>query len=258
MNRHSRHGKSRIGLAVLLTLLFTAPTLPVRAGNIERVQLCVDYDLDATDDTAVLYVGEAELALGDWKRGLGRIATSGSSTTTSSFTASSGALGSTVGVNDLLRVVYLQGETSGQEVIRRVITDTSVDQVVVDAAWDLSLSGGYQYTWKDFTTGTATTSGQVPVNHLRSVSLTWQIDQLSLGSGGIEINVECRDAGYLSAWNTLYTATYTAVQTPVTYTIANNTFAYCRLTMELTGTDDGGDLTTNLEKITATLSGIAR
>lgn len=240
-----------------LALLVLLPTL-VSAQARTFVQLCVDYDLDATDDTAVVYLGVNNQPLNDWKPGFGRITTSGSSTTTTSNTASSGALEGTIGVNDLLRVVYTQGETMGQEVIRRVVTDTSVNEVVVDAAWDLSLSGGYHYTYRDFSTGTAATSGQVPVNHLKTVSMTWQIDQFSVTAGGLEINMECRDAGYLSAWNTVYTAVYTATQVPVTYTISDNTFAYCRLTMELTGSDDGADTGANLEKVTATLSGLSK
>jgi hypothetical protein len=257
MSKPSRNFRARV---VYLTLaLYTIASMfclvpPVVANDIGlsgTYPLAVDYDLDSTTYTAVCYTGRMGRVLDDWIPGNARITTSSSTTTTTSLTSSTSAF-QAVEQYDALLVMQ-----NGLPLRRYVSAAASVDSITVNSAWDLSdLTAGYRYSYRNFTTGTAAESCWIPVAGYKSFTVQFIIDQMVV-TGGIDFKLECRMEAAISSPSVIFSNNYTAADSDG-YSVQNNEWDQCRVMVKIGTSDDGGDLTTNAEKVSAFFQGSIR
>lgn len=196
--------------------------------------------------------------------GLNKIKTTGSSATVD---AASGTPFADVAAGDEITVLPIGGANSA--VVFYVLTRASSTQITADRAIDLSGNGatGYSFSFRTLTKGTADDVGWFEVSDgWTSRQITFQVEQLSLLSGSLAVQIDCKGA---SPW-----AKPTKVYPPVgltgqcgtgLFTVAGATarcayvlaleerWSACRFGVSLT--DDANDLTTNLEKVTAWFEG---
>lgn len=180
-----------------------------------------------------------------------KIKTAGSSTTTVSNVASSGAF-KNVNVGDIIAVT-----TDGIRLERVVVTNADDDTVTVDTAWDLT--GGFNYSWRDVSCGTGATSGSIPVADFEDFRLTAQVAQMNATS--IDLQVECKhpEGVFLVVATKNVTAGGTGTANYLTYPAvgiagADEAFFACRVGYKV-NTDDGDDTGANAEQINVFLSG---
>lgn len=181
--------------AVLLLMLLASSA---RAGGTQQKTFFLDYDLNATSYVYQVY--------GDEIQGRGFIATVGSSTT---VTASNGtpfaglAAGYEITVN-----------LDGVETRRTISTWTSTTSIVVNTAINLSAqSGGYRFSWRSVTNGTATTNGWVPTGHLKNMDVVVVFTTLT-GTDGVDVSVECRGLGDATTPLQVLTGNYSGTTAP--------------------------------------------
>lgn len=221
--------------------------------------LFANYDLDST--TAISCV------LGTERPITQTISTSGSSTTVAAAVASSGPF-ETVAVGD---VIYVFDSTN----IRRgrlVTARASANSITVDTA--INITPAQTFRTRTRACGTTATDGWFSPRSDTRWSVTVQVDQLSVASGGVGVQLQCK-YGDLSGLSTAVNfwpgenssdahcnggtfssgyCVYTTAGIGARMDIGNGGVTFpdqCRVVMILTGTDDAGDLTTDLEKITA-------
>lgn len=231
-------------LALVSSLAHAQPAPPV----VRSVPLIVDYDLDATSYTFCTMLGEgqgaAARAIQSPRGSLGNITTSGSSTTTTSFTASVEVFGP-LAVGDLIGVIQ-----SNDVLWRYVTAKASASSITVDTAWDLEDTDhatGYQFFWRDRTCGTAATDGWFPVNGVHVGNFQIQVSQISV-TGGIDYKVECKVDQYTASPVTIIGATNV---TAVGYTgnVFYEPWEYCRVGLKIGSADDGSDTGADAEKV---------
>lgn len=266
--------KKVIGL--LLGVLLALPNIgSAQIASVVQRPIYVNWDLDSTSDVAGSFGPEVPAE--------GRtVATSGSSATTTSTNAAF----SNVVVGDVIWVSVPASCTNaglGSTRTPRLVTAKASDNsVTVNAAWDLCTTGR-SLRYQKFTSGAS--AGWIPVDGASIVMITSQIDQMAVSSGGIRMKIEgqysifadsassvlspvnlwpgeagtstqCGGGTFTSGY-CVYTAAGTA--TRINFTTAGVTFpTFIRLVAAFTGTDDGGDLTTNLEQINATVTTVLR
>lgn len=234
--------------ALLLVLGLLLPGLAVAQDDnrgVLRIPLMSDYDLDSATYTYCRTLGQGSRAIADGYPGAGRIKTSGSSTTVVSYTSASGAL------NLLSAGDELEINDQGQILTRYVVAAASDDSITVNSAVDLSSSS---YRWRDLECGTAADSGWFSVQGFRSALIQFQIDQLNV-TGGIDVKVDCRVQGSASTSGvTVFGYTGALINFTATGSagyLISSSWDECRLGFKIGTSDDGGDLTTNMEKLSA-------
>jgi len=253
-----------------LLLLLVAPT-----GAQEAAQRTAFYVGSYDVDSSTLISCVAADRLGDpWKsiQGSSNIKTSGSSTTVTE--ATSGSLPfADLSVGDLLFINDTPGRPHS---VRRVAAKASGASITIDnpdfgetAAIDIENSGnGRSFSWQKVTCGTAATDGWIYVKPYMFKSLSIYLEQMNATS--IDFKWECRHrtpVGYGPAVN-VYPGTLTADVCPggtvssgkCRYTAASQDtltdvvidipYDSCRPLFAV-NTDDGDDLTTNAESVTA-------
>lgn len=233
---------SRI-LAALLALFVGA--VGAQAQSTVELPLCSDFDLDSTSYTYCVTTGIEGNPFGTpFSTPGARVTTSGSSTTVTAATATSAPFAQAT-AGDELMFTY-----NGTTVRRYVVTASSVDSVVVNAAVNFATPGATVKRLKR-TCGTSATSGWFPVRNTIGGSVTYSIDQLDV-TGGIDVKFECRNQSSVATANTV---TAVVNKTAVTAVVIqwDETFPWheCRLGFKIGSADDGVDTTTHLEQITA-------
>jgi hypothetical protein len=241
----------------VLALLLSVPQVVLAATpaptEVQTLPLCADFDLDSTSYTYCNSPGRNTGVMAGWIKAPLRVTTSGSSATVTSYTASSGALASP-GAGDFFRVVI-----DGVPVDRYIVTNADDNTVTLNSAIDISSTTafptGATYWWRDVTTGTTATSGWVITEGVAQANFTVQLDQANV-TGGIDLRVECQDAAPSATSVYVFPATnYTSFPSTVRVVI-DEPWYRCRVGFKIGSADDGGDLTTNAEKITVTYVGV--
>lgn len=241
---------------VLLAFAFLASPLFAQSP---KAVFVTAYELDATDPTYCVTTGQngspwAAPRVGAGVAGVsGNIKTSGSSTTVVEATTDALpfallAVGDQIFVNGSVR--YITAKASGAS-------------ITVNSAIDLENGGaGYPFMWNDVACGTTASDGWIPVQDAKVITIKVQVDQLNV-TGGINVTIQCRDNTHDTVPFTIYpdpndtsteeshTMNYTAVQANA-YDVPG-VWDACRVGLEIGTSDDGGDLTTNAEDITATI-----
>lgn len=216
-----------------------------------------EWDADASSFTYCVELGRSGGATGGTARGADyetprvaafKIKTAGADTAVISNTASSGAL-KFVSAGDVISFIV-----DGQRQERAVKSKSSDNAIVVDD--NIDLTGGYYYSFRHQSCGTAGTSGEIPVRDLKYWQLSVQVEQMNVASGGVDIQIECRhkygDFWTLEAKN--ITAGGTGVDSFLTRFFHEERWEACRVGVKVSD-DDVVDTTTAAEKINIFLSG---
>jgi hypothetical protein len=234
---------------LIAALLLSILPWPARADEAYTRPVTAKYDLDSTTETfCALNTREID--------GPGRITTSGSSTTVT-------AVGSAepftdVAVNDQLVITGVIGQH-----VRTVVARASATSITVDAAVDLSATGGYAFQYRVLSCGTGATDGWFGVSSLSATTVTIDITQI-VATGGIDVRIQCASGSNVAAARQVYplltppaagptylnfpTATASGVAVEIT-----GSWSRCRVGMKIGSADDGDDATTNREQVTIQL-----
>lgn len=239
-----------------LTFLLAAP-LGAQIGPNQKAVFVTAYDIDTADPIYCVTTGQNGSPWASPRIGSGtggnNIKTSGSSTTVTEVT--SGSLPFTLlAVGDQ---IFVNGNT------RYITAKASGASITVNSALNIENSGsGYPFTWNDVACGTAITDGWISVSDASEVTVKIQVDQLN-ATGGINAKIQCKDNNQDITVYQIYpdpndtstqechTMVYTAVKA-CAY-IVPGTWDACRVSLDIVTADDGDDLTTNAEDITATI-----
>ncbi len=246
-------------LAALVALLASPAAAQGVAANFTYL-----YDLDASSLTYCVLAGQGGDPWGAWLPGPGTIETSGSSATITGVDTDADVF-EFVDVGDAIYVALPNGTTY----TLNVVTNADADTITVDTAVNLDVDGGYVWSWKDLTCGTAATDGWITVADAFSLTMTVQFDQGDLdtldvawyckgagaGAGPVRVypgpNSDCGDG-------TLSTDVCQLTEGQVLATqIEINNFSACRMGMKY-GSSDASDSGANLEQITATIDIVPR
>lgn len=247
-----------IAAGLLLALL--AVQAPARADNplaVVDVVMATDYALDSTSYVYPQFAGKLGQVLNDNISTLSSnataVKTAGSSVTVTTFTAAAAPFAN-VAVGDLITLVAKgstanSGTPPGTRFTRYVLTRADANNITISGA-AIDISDGASLSWRKFSAGSTAADGWIPVDNLIDANFIFQIDQANTTTG-IDYKVECK--------GTSPTATPVIIIGPITKTNAQTPYAapnvfterwaFCRLGIKITSTDDGGDLTTNEEKI---------
>lgn len=128
---------------------------------------------------------------------------------------------------------------------------TAYGQAAMDRERKVTLITDYDldsttYTFCNTTCGTLAASGWLYTWGVDQTSFFFHLDQMVV-TGGIDMKIECREDA-ASTVTTVYTSpNYTSTGT-IRVIIPEN-YYQCRMGFKIGTSDDGGDLTTNLEKI---------
>lgn len=221
------------------------------------IPLMVNYDLDSTSYQFCSSTGQLGLVRqADIPVKL-KVKTTGSTTAVTAVTAGTNPF-QNIAVGDILTFpvsgvspVGTTDSTYGQTVTVYVAARADADNITASSALDLS--AGYPFTWRKVTC--AATGGWIPVRNASLVQFLLQIDQLNV-TGGIDYKVECRQRGAVDLIETQAIGNLTAVGT-IRVGITDP-YDDCRLGVKIGTSDDGGDLTVNLEKLTAAVTWVVR
>ena len=247
----------------LIALLFA---VPAQAQVSKELFAGLQYDVDSTSLT---YCTTSEPA-----QGPGLVKTTGSSATVASFTTSSGAL-TGLAVGDVLQVLTsprpgASTPATGTGTTLRVVTAiASVNSITVDAAIDLSATGGYSYSFYRNTCGTAATNGWVSVpNAAQRFAMSVSFEQGDIAN--LVARWECKQSGIAAPIVIVYPgessdcglgaalatdrciwAQAKAGAADGNLTIVDDApvFAFCRVGLAYT-VSDTAETTTTLEKVT--------
>lgn len=244
---------SRILLALLLVVTPIFAQVPAN----QKAVFVTAYDIDTADPIYCVTTGKdgspwAPARIGSGTGG-NNIKTSGSSTTVTEVTTDSLPF-ALLGVGDQ---IFVNGNT------RYITAKASGASITVNAAVNIENSGaGYPFTWNDVACGTAITDGWIPVSNATEVTVKIQVDQLNV-TDGINAKIQCKDNNQDitvyqiypdpndSSTQECHTMNFTAVKA-CAY-IVPGAWDACRVSLDIGTADDGGDLTTNAEDITATI-----
>lgn len=172
----------RLKLFLLFLLL---PTLAFAQPSQRVAKLYYNYDVASTSYIYCKYTGTTGSPFGAQMPGYGRIKTTGSTTTVDEFDAASDSF-TGMAVGDLL---FIRNSTTGVVSTRRIVTFSSVSQVVVDAAIDLG-TAGVAFTWMRQSCGTAATDGWVDTGEF--YRLTFERVLTTINATSIQTQVECQ------------------------------------------------------------------
>ena len=250
---------------VLLTVaaLFLAATSWAQTvGNAVRVPLFSDMDFDTVGSYMYcVTTGAGDDALAPGRSVRLAVTTVGSSTTVTAVTTGSGpfqflSVGDEITFPSLGTTPVGTDTPRGGESFRYVVTKTSADIIVVNAAIDLSVpTTGYPFTWRKRVCGTTSTSGWFSTSSWQDFDVTFQADQSDAST--LDASLECENFGAASAPNQVWTKNYLLANYGFpggrTTVAVHDHFDRCRLGVRLT--DDASDAAANLEKISAYVRG---
>jgi hypothetical protein len=240
--------------------LILALNSPLYSGEPTVANYTYTYDLDATSVTYCKVVGHDGTPFGTGISVTGKIATSGSSATTTEVADTDPFTG--IGVGDIL--IVDKGTGAENALVRVVATATSVSSVAVNSAWDLETdqagNSGYFFKWRDLRCGTAATDGWIDVSAKIRSTIVFQLDQVNV-TGGVDVRIECRDGFLGAAANQVFpqcaSGSCNTYQNYTTAGIASRTkvvidenWSQCRVGLKIGSADDGGDTGANAEQIT--------
>ena len=234
-----------------ILLLIAALAGPVYAGDAQSATLMYYYDVDSTSPTYCSSSGMATAVWGGGIPGVGKIQTSGSSTTWNGVTGAADSFGP-LAAGDFL-VAKRNQQTS---YLRVVVTRTSADSIVVDSAAALS---DYSFEWWDVTCGTDAEAGWFNVGGYDSVLISYDISQISTTTGGIDITPQCRQGGPGSPVQTVTSSGSADNKTAAAigyYSVVlfEAQFTQCRIGFDFDGTDDGSDTGADREQVSVTVT----
>lgn len=185
----------------------------------------------------------------NWKKEARKAKTSGSSTSVTSNTASSGAF-TFVAANDILLF-----NVQGTILERKVVTRTDADNIVVNAAIDLT--EGYAFAFKTPYFGPDTEDGWIPVSQFGAIAFIVDVDQMN-GTGGITTSAECRVVGPSGTGGVMQVGTDNITAAGAkTYSVDLRLVHYdqCRIGVVWGTNDDATDTGTAIEQITVAFTG---
>jgi hypothetical protein len=246
--------KKPIALLIAVLLALSPPPLARAQVVVTNYPLFALYDLDSTTAISCVYGPETTLQ--------GTATTSGSSATTTSTNAA---------FTSLIATDLVWATISGQKTGRYVSARASAASMTVDTAWTLP-AGGVTLRKQSVACGTAATSGWVAVDGASMLVFSVDLKQVVLGTGAVGFKIEGMSLGSTTGVVTnlwpgndstsakcdsgTYASGYCTFTTADTFTVSSAGVQrpmFVRLVAILTGTDDGNDLTTNLEQINADL-----
>lgn len=246
-----------LALALLAALALSAPLHAQDATNEAQpsLPLFADYDLDAVSYTFGWYTGQLGQVLAPPNNNVHlKIKTTGSATAVAAFTTGTNPFAQ-LSVGDIIYVTTSGATpggtadgTLGRTLALLITVKTDADNITVSQAVDLSL--GYFFTWRKFNTGTTAADGWIPVRGITAGNFVYQIDQQNTTTG-IDYKIECK-ADSPSATAVTIIGPTTKTTTYAGGNVISEPWAFCRFGLKLTSSDDGGDLTTNAEKISVT------
>lgn len=231
----------RYGLLILLSIATAASAATTRRTELFK------YDLDATTKTYFVLGAEPGTA------GTAAVSAAASTTLTSSSAFTN------VSVGDMLIIKASTGIVYQKAVVAKASASSltmSTPAITVTSA---------PFTWRKLTSGTTSAYGAFPVDGFSTFTVQVVIDQFSVSSGGISVQLECR-ANPNAEWAPAYpVATPPAAQVPFTATATGSyllttsgVYDACRVGLWLTGTDDGADTATNAEQVSIYTIGATR
>lgn len=249
----------RKSLAALLALLLVCP-LAARAADNVTLPLVVNLDLD---DTSYLYCKSVGLGMGgqnvdfNWTNQAQPVTTAGSSSATlAAVTAATNGPYDNLAVGSLLRFNSSSGDIpspGGLMTYRYLTAKASDDSATIDTAVTVGAAGvGFQFLNRSC--GTAATSGWFGVSGWTSGTALIEITQINTTSG-IDYTLECKHAFPWATAVPVITNSAAVTATGAVPLVWSEPYDYCRVGIKLDSTDDGNDLTTNLEKIFITVVG---
>jgi hypothetical protein len=232
-----------------LALTIAAITGDAFAQDTVRRTELFKYNLNAT--TATYFV------LGPDPGTAGTALIEASASTT--VTAVSGTPFANVSVGDMLIIKNSDGVVYKKSVIAKA---TGASITVSLPAITLTNAS---FTWRKLAGGTAATNGGFPMSGFQTFTVQVVVDQISLGSGDINVWLECR-ASPDATWAPAYpVAVPPAAQTPFSVTAVGSYLLQsqgavesCRVGLNIDGTDDGADTGSNAEYVSIFTIGVKR
>jgi hypothetical protein len=183
------------------------------------------------------YLGQRSQVFGQPFPGYALIATSGSSTTVSSYATSSSAFYG-VSVGDLLFVML-----DGIPTERVVTAVTSVDEITIDTAISTTKTS---YAFRKRYCGTESAASWVNTENWWNTKVAVDVAQMD-ATGGVIATVYCADDSTWMSPVTVWSKTYATAGTD-TVDIASQ-FNRCRVGLKIGTNDDASDTTTHKEII---------
>lgn len=227
--------------AVLLSLL--AAGAFAQATTSASANFAYKYDIDGGTATYCRLEGSNGDPYATFKSGRGRIETSGSSTTVTGVNAADDVF-TGINVGD---VIYVN--LDGVSTFRVVTVFTSVDQVTVDSAIDLS--SGYTWSYKSLQCGTSTEDGWIDVGGWLNVLLGFAYDAGDITT--LSVTWECKGSHIGATPQRVYpgpasdcgdgtlngtVCEFTTVGDALSFNITDSSFSVCRIGLFTAG--DGG------------------
>lgn len=244
----------------VLALLLAVP-MAFAQSDLTFFPVISNYELDATAVTYCVLGSSRDSVTAS----LPNVKTTGSSVTVD---AVSGSPFANVAVTDELTFYPGPDELP---ILRTVLTRASAAQITVANSVligadtvNLSVAAGYPWSYRTLTCGTGVANGWFGVSGFRNKTVFFQVDQLN-ATGGITFVLQCKGSSPWAQPVPVYPPTggtgqcgtgvlTTANQCAIAISDDEN-YSSCRLGMYITTADDGGDLTTNREEVTAYFQG---
>jgi hypothetical protein len=243
-----------------LTLLLLLLALPAQAEVVVG-HFMSRYDLDATTITYCRSEGQRGDPFAPPKPNDYLVDNAGSVTAVTSATAGQDVfLG--MGTGDMITITVSQVDYP-----RGILTYTDTENIVVDEAIDLSASD-YKITWRENKCGTAATDGWLDASNLINISVFFYLTQYVGDGNGLDVRIEAivltpdGTENLVQVWPDKAVAAGASVQNFTTAGITSNLIVNItapvqriRVGVLHNTADDGNDLTTNAEQISAVLFG---
>ena len=252
--------KKRILLAVFI---ITIVAINAFSQQNSYRPMMANWDLDSANDSACISTPI---------KPLGRIKTTGSSTTVDTLTANKlpfilASVGDIIYANTFTAT----GTTPGPKTGRVITAKASSDSITVDTAWDLGTVGEGFELWKITCADTTLSTGWTNIKANLSTQAYMSIDQMVVTSGGIRVKLEGAYGeitdSFLSVYNLwpgpvaascgvgTWTAGYcvytSATDAKAAVSLVNVNTTAVRWVFAFTGTDNDTTPSTDNEKITA-------
>lgn len=252
-------------LTVLLTLLLALPqalalAAPEQIEALEVIPLCSDFDLDTTSyvSCSISARGATNSNAIDWKQVPFKVSNASSSTGIGNNETSSPRPAQL----DMAFGTYVRFVINGVPTYRYVVSGGYIGSPDFDQTYTLNAAVDISSTATGSTNGIPmwywvprTDAGWINTKGLREANFTVQLDQAVI-TGGIDLKVDCRDDTPTAAPVTVFPVTnYTTFPAAIRVVIPEN-WHQCNAFFKIGSADDGGDLTTNKEKISVTFTGV--
>lgn len=264
-------GRNLKTLALAAAAAFLAAPPSARAQEATAANFALRYDLDSTSLTYPRVMGQNG-AFGGSIAGQAPIKTTGSNVAVTAVSAGSNPFAS-VAIDDVVVVDRGNGVTD----VRVVVAKTDADTIEVDTAVDWS--AGFSFRWLDTQTGTGDGDGWIKVSGFANRMITFQLEQVSGVTGGIDTRLECRGgavgakstivwpgsnataqtcgAGTLASGFCNFTAAGIASHTAILLNL-EEAWLQCRFGLKINTSDAAEAAEANKERITITFDGVGR